>query len=213
MLQCWPQRTHLPPSYKQTVSHQQGLLEILDGTYLLRVKQPEVSTHPTPKEIGARLTWDWAFRKHLRAWGTWKWEVHELHSPPDCSCGATRNLSSMDVQKQEIHSPPGTICSQGRHELSSLNLGSAWDACPMLDCVLTELLDAWASWTWKAQEMYVPSGIVPLWSTHEPETRIPPWSGAICMWSIHCEHFTHMPAVFVCSFPSSPQHNWTSETE
>ena len=35
-----------------------------------------------------------------------------------------------------------------------------------------------------------------------------PWVGAGPVWLRHCEH---MPVLFICSFPPSPQHNWTSE--
>ena len=61
--------------------------------------------------------------------------------------------------------------------------------------------------------MQGPLGIVPLQSILETEQCRPgkhtvPWDVA---WSFHCKHSPHMPALFVCCVPPSPQHNWTSE--
>ena len=83
------------------------------------------------------------------------------------------------------------LCPCGASEnLSSLELGSARTQCPL--------------------------GTVPLQSVLEPEQCGPakymlPWAVANPVWTIHCEHPPHVPAVFVCSVPPSPQHSWTSE--
>ena len=45
------------------------------------------------------------------------------------------------------------------------------------------------------------------WSNLEPELCAP-WAGAGPAWLRHCEH---TPVLFVCSIPSPPQHDWTSE--
>jgi len=65
---------------------------------------------------------------------------------------------------------------------------------------------------WAVHEMQGPLGTVPLKSILEPEEsgnrkHTPPWAVANTVWSIHCKDYPHMPAVFVCSVPPSPQHN------
>ena len=108
--------------------------------------------------------------------------------------------------------------------------GRAWDARPTWECAhqAPGLLKARA---WEGHKMHSPSASVPLWSTDnlsdwdlgihkmrvhlgqcscmEPEQLEPrkytkPWAVANPVWSIHCKHFPHRPAVFVCSGPPSP---------
>ena len=57
---------------------------------------------------------------------------------------------------------------------------------------------------------------VPLQSNLEPEQcrlgkHTPLWDGANPVWPRHCEHSPHMPVIFLCSIPPSPQHTWTRE--
>ena len=52
------------------------------------------------------------------------------------------------------------------------------------------------------------------WSLNSVDgERTHPWEGANPVWPEHCECSPHRPMKFVFSAPSSPQHDWTSESK
>ena len=69
--------------------------------------------------------------------------------------------------------------------MSDLDLGNAQKLRYTWNSALAEHPEASAVWTWEVHT---------------------PWVAANPVWSIHSEHSPHMPVVFVCSVPPSPQH-------
>ena len=104
-----------------------------------------------------------------------------------CSLQALGHLSGLDLGREQNAQPISVLCHCRVHEnLSGLDIKSA-----------------------KSQGVL---GKVSLQSTLEPDQCRPGkytlhWAVANPVWSIHCEHYPHMPVVFVCSVPPSPQHN------
>ena len=156
-----------------------------------------------------------ALAEPLRPWAAWTWELHGMQGP----LGTVLLQSPWDPEQlgpgncMECRDHWAQCPCRAPEILSSLDLGSAWKAGTMGNSSLAEPLRPWAAWTWEVHGMQGPLGIVPLQNILETEQCRPgkhtvPWDVA---WSFHCEHSPHMPALFVCCDPPSPQHNWTSE--
>ena len=118
----------------------------------------------------------------------------------------------------KTHGPPGAVCLPSTWSPELLGPGKGTKRRSNWVCAFVEYP---RTWTWAAQtrevhEMQGQLWTVPLQSNLEPEQcrlgkHRPSWAGASPMWSIHHEYSPHMPMIFVCSAPPSPQHNWTSE--
>ena len=160
---------------------------ILDGWHPLGLSQPEISipkeTHTTP---GTVLSWC--------TWGT-EWQgpgrlIRCTAHMGQCACPALVTWAVRTWEGHKMHSQPRSVPLQSTQEpewlisVKYMKCRAAWDSA------VAEHSGDWAVYT---RDMYAP------------------WIVANSVWSIHCEHSPHMPVVFVCSVPPSPQHNWTSE--
>ena len=139
-------------------------------------------------------TWDGALTVHLGNWAA----------------------RTRDVIK--THTPSGTVRSPNTWSPELLGPGKGKKRTPNQVCALVEYPRIW---TWAAKTLEVHETQCPLWTVplqsilgpeqYRPRKHTPPWAGIKPVWSIHCKHSSHMPVIFVCSVPPSPQHNWTSE--
>ena len=103
---------------------------------------------------------------------------------------------------------------QTPHHLSCLDLGRAQNAGP------TESAPLRTTWVPEPEQLRPGRGMKPRASIRRFPVEQPrawavwagrvhaPWAGTGPVWLRHCEH---MPVLFVCSVPPSPQCEWTSE--
>ena len=137
-------------------------------------------------------------------WSTSAWEcslvVHpenqvagtgEVISRSDCARQTPHHLSCSDMGRAQNAGPAKSVPLRTTQvpEPERLRPGRCMQPRVGLRRSLVEQPRVWAGWTGRAHV---------------------PWVGAGLVWLSHCEH---MPVLFACSVPPSPQHDWTSETK
>ena len=103
---------------------------------------------------------------------------------------------------------------QTPHHLSCLDPGRAQNAGPTESAPLRTTQQPEPEWLRpgrcrqpRASLRWFPAEQSRAWAVWAGRLHAP-WAGAGPVWLRHCEH---MPVLFVCSIPPSPQCNWTSE--
>ena len=159
----------------------------------------------------------------LGSWIVDNCQCHSLRSAPQ-----TRHVAHL---KQCYHG--ASVKLSGGTGLVHKNARPTWDSLHLP----SEGPVAWAAWNLEGHKTHSRSGSVPLQSTQEPERLRPRECtkarahvgqypcrasrslssvdpGSTCclgLWQTHCgpstASTTHILAVFICSVPSSPQHN------
>ena len=112
-----------------------------------------------------------------------------------------------DRQRDKSH------CTRGEctHQAPVAWAAQAWESTkhrPNWVCAFVEYLK-----TGTARNAW-PASYRASWSLNSVDgERTHPWEGANPVWPEHCECSPHRPMKFVFSAPSSPQHDWTSESK
>ena len=137
-------------------------------------------------------TWDCALVANPRNWVARTGEVNKTHGPSETMCSSsTWSPELLRPGKGTKHTAHLGLCFCGTPEnLSSLVLGTTWNAGHTWDSATAEHPGAWAV---SSREMHAT------------------WAVANPVWSIHCKQSPHMPVTIVCSVPPSSKHNWISE--